>query len=141
LEPEIVPPLIGLLILIALVGYFVYWPNSADEKPKSTLLFLLRILVWGGYALVVLLLVTDVAWPEWLTGASSASEGPDCPPVVGREAWTVSPRGISEATCTTLANARIGWALLVAIASTIFLAALTRVSIRNDIADAKDPQA
>lgn len=124
--------------LVALVVGFVYWPAAVDERPGRPLLFLLRAGVWGGYLLVVLLLVTDAAAPSWLTETNSSPDKPGCLPVIGADLRGASPY-LNDVVCATLTNARLGWALLCAVFATLCLATLTRMRIRDDVADRLAP--
>ncbi|MEU3019701.1 hypothetical protein ABZ635_20170 [Nocardiopsis sp. NPDC007018] len=135
MEPQDAFNLTGAVLLTVLLVGFLCWPKKV-ERPKGDRrsLIPLRAAVWVAYGVMVLLLTTDVAWPQFLTGVSSQSEGPDCPPVLGRAAWVLTPQGVSEATCAGLANARVGWALLFGVVGTLFLAALTRARVLADVA-------
>ncbi|MFE9641133.1 hypothetical protein ACFYOC_19130 [Nocardiopsis alba] len=125
MDTEAVWNLLALIIFAMLFVGFFYWPKSGKEPPR----FLLRIGVWGGYTAAFALLMTDVAWPEVLTGVSSSSEGFGCPPVVGRSLWLQTTYALDESTCAPLADARLGLALLCAIGATLCLVALTRLRL------------
>ena len=131
--PEVALPLLLISTLVVSLFGFAYWPAIGDERAGSGILTLLRTGVWGGYGVVVLLLVTDVSSPGWLTGYHSTSGTPGCASVMSAERSFYGR--LSPDTCATLADTRLGWALLCAIAATLCLSLLTRMRVRNDIAD------
>ncbi|MFD6098675.1 hypothetical protein ACFVWN_11645 [Nocardiopsis flavescens] len=124
-----------VVVIIGAMGYAAYRTNAEARPPGAPRKGnrLARRVVWVGYGLAVVLLVTDPAF--LLVFLSSEVTPPGCYPVIGGLLWGLlwgEGAYLSEEVCLALAVNRLGWALVLSVVATGSLVYLVRKDIHAD---------
>lgn len=123
-----------VVVIIGAMGYAAYRTNAEARPPGAPRKGnrLARRVVWVGYGLAVVLLVTDPAL--LLVFLSSEVRPPGCYPVVGGLLWRLlwgESAYLSDTICISLALSRVGWALVLSVVATVSLVSLIRKDIHT----------
>lgn len=96
--------------------------------------------IWGGFAVVFLLLVADASWFAWMLDARSEEEQV-CPPVLGRSLpWNDSDFVPDPGACAQDATAKLGWALTAAVVALVCLVLRTRDTLLEAVGQQAGPR-
>ncbi|NKY98535.1 hypothetical protein [Nocardiopsis alborubida] len=128
------------LCLVVLLGFGVLFMVRTHAPEDPLWRWALLCGIWGGFAAVLLLLVTDASWFAWMLDAGPEEEQA-CPPVLGRGLPWNDPGFVPDpGACAQDATAKLGWALTAALVALVCLVLRTRDTVLEAVGQQSDPR-